>query len=53
MGGGGSDASVRGARGYKDGLELREAENKDSQPKMLGWDRSKGGDTEDGVRCSG
>lgn len=43
MGGGGSDASVRGARGYKDRLELREAENKDSQAKMLGWDRSKGG----------
>lgn len=48
MGGGGSDASVRGARGYKHRLGWREAENKDEQAKMLGWDRSEGGDKEMG-----
>lgn len=36
MGGGGSDASVREARGYKHRLRLREAANKDEQAKMLG-----------------
>lgn len=44
MGGGGSDASVRGATGYKDRLKLREAKNKDGQ----GWVDSEGGDKEMG-----
>lgn len=43
MGGGGSEASVRGARGYTQRLGLREAEKKDDQAKMSGWDRSEGG----------
>lgn len=48
MGGGGSDASVRGARGYKHRLRLKDAENKDDRAKMSGWDRSEGGNKEMG-----
>lgn len=57
MGGGGSDASVRGARGYKHRLRLKDAENKDDQAKMSAWDRSEGGNKEmgqglgGGIRC--